>query len=55
MKNWKTTTAGILSIVVGAITFVVLPYLHGTPMNIEGFVATIGPGIAGILAHDAVK
>lgn len=53
MNNWKTTTAGVLTIVVGLITFVLVPLLNGQPINIGAFTATLGPGIAGILASDA--
>lgn len=53
MKDWKTTTAGVLTIVVGLISFVMLPYLHGQAPNITGFVATLGPGLAGVLASDS--
>lgn len=53
MKDWKTTTAGVLTIVGGFIGFVALPYLHGQPPNITGFVATLGPGITGVLASDS--
>jgi hypothetical protein len=53
MKDWKTSTAGVLTILVGFITFVALPYLHGQAPNIAGFLATLAPGFAGILASDS--
>lgn len=53
MKDWKTTTAGVLTFLVGLITFVALPYLHGQPVNVNGFLAATGTGITGFLASDS--
>lgn len=53
MKDWKTTTAGVLTFVGGLIGFVLLPYLHGQPINVNGFLATTGTGITGFLASDS--
>ena len=55
MKDWKTTAAGVLTILVGFITFIAVPYLHGQAPNIAGFTATLAPGITGILASDTAK
>ena len=55
MKDWKTTTAGVLTILAGFIGFVALPYLHGQPPNITGFITTVTGGMAGICARDSTK
>jgi hypothetical protein len=55
MKNWKTTTAGVLTILVAVIHGVVLPMLAGQPANLAEVMGAVTVGSGLILAHDAVK
>ena len=55
MKDWKTSTAGVLTILVGLITFIALPYLQGHPPNLTGFIGSITAGGGLIAASDSGK
>jgi len=55
LKNWKTTTAGILTILIGVLTGVVMPYLHGQPINTQVVLGAVTAGATGILASDSGK
>lgn len=41
MKNWKTTTSGILTALVAIITAIVIPLLDGTSLNGDAVVTAI--------------
>jgi hypothetical protein len=53
MKDWKTTAAGILTILVGLITGVIMPFLHNAPIQTGVFLPALTAGVAGILASDS--
>jgi hypothetical protein len=53
MKDWKTTTAGLLTIAAGIATAVVVPYLHGQAIQPGVLLAALTAGATGILASDS--
>jgi FtsH-binding integral membrane protein len=53
MKDWKTTTVGIFTILVGVVTGVVLPMLNGHPVNTAVVLTALTTGATGILASDS--
>jgi hypothetical protein len=54
MKNWKTTAAGVLTILVGLGT-AALNYLHGQPVDVKMLAATVTSGAGLIHAADSKK
>ena len=52
MKDWKTTLAGIATIL-GALCGAGLNLYHGQPVNVPVLVATIGAGVGLIKAADS--
>lgn len=54
MKDWKTTAAGVLTIV-GAVAAAALAYLHGQPVNTTALIATLTAGVGLIHAADSTK
>lgn len=54
MKDWKTTLAGILTIV-GTLATAGLAYVHGQPINTTATFAGISMGVGLIKAADSTK
>lgn len=52
MKDWKTTVAGILTII-GTLSAAGLSYLHGQPINATTTLAGVTAGIGLIHASDS--
>jgi hypothetical protein len=52
MKDWKTTLAGVLTIV-GTLATAGLAYLHGQPINTGATLAGITAGVGLIKAADS--
>jgi len=58
MKNWKTTVAGIGAILAVLVIDLVLPLVHGLPIDASSLIRDMGVVITGgglVFAHDAVK
>lgn len=53
--SWKTTTAGILGIVAGAITLVAIPVLNGQSPHIAEFIAILAPATGLLFSRDNDK
>jgi uncharacterized membrane protein (DUF441 family) len=54
LKDWKTTVAGMLTIIV-TLAGAGLAYLHGQPINSAALIAGLTAGATGILASDSTK
>jgi hypothetical protein len=52
MKNWKTTLAGVLALVV-AVANAILNMLNGLPVDITSLLTTIVAGLGLIAAKDS--
>jgi len=52
MKDWKTTLAGVLTII-ASLAGAGLTYLHGQPVNTSVLLAGLTAGATGILASDS--
>lgn len=54
MKDWKTTVAGVLTIL-GTLTTAGLGYLHQQPVNLPAVIAGLTTGVGLIHAADSAK
>ena len=52
MKDWKTTTAGVLTII-GTLATAGLAALHGQPLNYPAVIAGVTTGVGLIHAADS--
>lgn len=54
LTNWKTTSAGLLTVLTGVAGFAGVTVAGGMPMSQEAAVGLVLAGIAAIFAQDAI-